>query len=198
MIMKWNLDFIAKNEINDVFFMFYEINSKKPKNIDYCMIIYDELAQYYIDEMSKKENVGIYTSYNSNYIGKMIGLSEKEKSDIRKKITENLKSMPPKPKLIGPMICPISKRIVQEPIAGADGYLYEKSEMNTNVDEYFQDIVVFDNQMKDVYYKVMDNGKEGLIKSGEILKINNYKNKITKDNFKNLILYSEDIARYSL
>jgi hypothetical protein len=124
----------------------------------------------------------------------MIELSEKEKSDVRKKLAEKLKNMPIKPKLIGPMICPISKRVVQEPIAAYDGYLYEKSQMKTNVDEYFQDIVVFDSQMKDVYY----NENDGLKKSGEILPINNFKNKITKDNFKNLITFSENLNRYAL
>lgn len=202
MIMKWKLDFIAKNKNNDVFFMFNEMYSGKSKNVDYCLIIYDEFARRYIDEMSNKDNVGVYTSGNSIYIGRVIELSEKEKSDVRKKIDENIKNIPHqplKPKLIGPMICPISKRVVQEPVATHDGYLYEKSQMKINVDEIFQDIVEFDSQMKDVYDKVIGNNeKDGLIKSGEILHINNIKNKITKDNFKNLILYSENLNRYTL
>jgi len=202
MIMKWKLDFIAKNKNNDVFFMFNEIYSEKPKNIDYCVIIYKDFSRYYIDEMSNKDNVGVYTSGNSIYVGRVIELSEKEKLDARKKIAENLKNMPPqplKPKLVGPMICPISKRVVQEPIAAADGYLYEKSQMKTKVDEIFQDIIVFNLQFTEIYDKVVgSNGKDGLIKSGEILPINNFKNKITKDNFKNLILYSENLNRYAL
>lgn len=144
-------------------------------NMNSCLIIYKEFSRRYLNEMSNAENVGIYESGKHIFIGKLVHLPP-EKS---KKIVSQL---------VGPMMCPVSKRMVQDPVAGRDGYLYERSQIRTHVDCYFHEIVSsFNTQFTEIYEVVNEKN----IKIGEILQGHN----ITRDS---LIIFSESLNRYHL
>lgn len=69
--------------------------------------------------------------------------------------------------------------------------------MKTTVDDYFQDIVCFNLQLSEIYdITIYKNDKGSFVKSEEILQIDN-RHKITKDNFKNLITFSDNLNRYT-
>lgn len=69
MIFGWNYAWNSLSEKNDIIIMLSAIDELKD---DYCIIIYDEYAKYYINDLTK--DIGIYYSHDNNnnkYIGKL-------------------------------------------------------------------------------------------------------------------------------